>query len=209
MLVQAHAGAALPRPQRQVGSGSSSRSRPASHRFASEPQVTQSQTPDYDAGRNRGREGYQYARVARAKPRRLRPKWGHRRVGRRHCVTASTTINICSQPRYRWNSVHSGHLRRIKRLPAHRVPRRTGQQWAASAFHRPWVPLSYSRALTPAIAEERLRPRAPKSPGRLHSGEAASRVPTLAACGQRAHGPTAQARHLLATLTVNLSRTVL
>jgi hypothetical protein len=42
--------------------------RPASHRFASEPQVTQSQTPDYDARRDRGREGHQYPRVARAKP---------------------------------------------------------------------------------------------------------------------------------------------
>jgi hypothetical protein len=169
MLVQAHAGAALSRPQRQVGSGSSSRSRPASHRFASEPQVTQSQTPDYDARRNRGREGYQYPPVTRAKPRRLGPKWGHRRAGRRHSVTASTAINICSQLRYRWNSVHSGHLRRINRLPAHRVPRRTGQQWAASEFHRPSVPLSYSRALTPATAEARRLPQAPKSPGRLCS----------------------------------------
>ena len=81
---------------------------PASHRSASEPQVTQSQTPDDDSRQNRGREGDQYPRIARAKPGRLPPKWGHHRVRGRHCVTASTTIHICSRLRYRWNSVHSG-----------------------------------------------------------------------------------------------------
>jgi hypothetical protein len=75
------------------------------HRFASEPQVAQSQTPDDDARRNRGREGDQYPRVARL--RRKRPK-RDRRVGGRHGVTASTFINICPQLRYRWNSVHGG-----------------------------------------------------------------------------------------------------
>ena len=43
------------------------------------------------------------------------------------------------------------HLHRINPLPAWRVPWRTGQQWAASAFHRPSVSLSYSRGLPPAI----------------------------------------------------------
>jgi hypothetical protein len=39
----------------------------------------------------------------------------------------------------------------------------------ASAFHRPSVLSSYSRALTPAIAQARPRPQASKSPSRLHS----------------------------------------
>ena len=95
--------------------------RPASHRFASEPQVTQSQTPDYDARRDRGREGHQYPRVARAKPGRLRPKWGHRRVRGKRFATAPTTINICSQLREPWNSVHRGHLPAGDQAPAHRV----------------------------------------------------------------------------------------
>ncbi len=70
--------------------------------------ITQSQTPDYDARRNGCREGCQYPHVARAKPRRLRPRWGHLRVGGRHCVAAWTTINVCSRLRYPWNSVHGG-----------------------------------------------------------------------------------------------------
>jgi hypothetical protein len=45
------------------------------------------------------------------------------------------------------------HLHRINPLPAWRVPWRTGRQWAASAFHRPSVSLSYSRGLPPAIGQ--------------------------------------------------------
>src|SRR5512132_4380843 len=53
-----------------------------------------------------GREGDQYPRVARL--RRRRPERDHRRVGGGHCVTASTSLNICPQLRYRRNSVHGG-----------------------------------------------------------------------------------------------------